>query len=339
MGPTVEYHTTDESEFNCSVIQGCTSAEQIGYMFFYTPICITGIVCNIINVVVLTGTKFTLNGSTFTYLTAMAVADLTTLSLASPIGFIRCFPPSHTWQHYFGQIYEIYIYVPFVNTFATASVWMTVAVSVERYFFVTKSRGLCSRLHTKWVILFIGIASFLFHIPYFFTRRVSDSGHKEYTDWAKSFGYNVYSWIRLFFVKLLPLFLAAVFNCLLIKIVWNANQKRKSLVYPTTVQIRRQRMQVRTTGMLITVSLVFLLCNIMEPFIHSGVYTSLFGRCSIYTETYALLRTVSNTLEMLSFATNFIVYCLFMKQFVVALSAKCICVKDKPETTVQTINY
>ena len=325
----------EDSGSNCNVTEssGCTDVEYIGYIYFHTPIALIGVILNSLNLAVFTRNKFKGCGSTYTYLTALAVADLMTCLLAWPIGIMRCVPHTYTWQHYFREIYEIYIYIPIVNSFATASVWLTVIVSMERYFFISRPSASClsSKKITKWAIAAISVCAFLINFPYFFHRTVSDTDQPNYTDWTYSIGYEVYVWCRLFLVKLIPILIIAVVNTLLGVKVCQANRRRKAMVFPSATQVRRQRMQIRTTAMLITISLIFIVCHALEPFIHSGLYTSIFGPCSTYTDTYDFWRMFINTLEIFSFATNFIVYCIFNKLFVAALRRLCKCGSNSVE--------
>ena len=318
----------------------CIKAEAIGYYIGYTPVCVIGIPLNIFNILVLSKAKFKLNGSTFTYLTAMAVADLSTLVLAWPMGLMRCLPLQHEWQHRCREFYEIYLFMPIVNTFATISVWITVAVSIERWIFIGKSltaRSLCTKTYAARVIAFLSIGALAVNFPYFFHRTPSSDPHEVvYTDWSLGSGYTAYTWCRMFLVKLIPITLVAVFNCMLLKAVYDANKRRKTMVAPLHNQAQRHKRQVRTTGMLITISCIFLLCHFLEPFIHSGIYSFLFGVCALYDDGYAIFRMVVNTLEMFSFASNFIVYCIFNRQFLVALALICHC-KSKDSMSNSTL--
>jgi len=42
---------------------------------------------------------------------------------------------------------------------------------------------------------------------------------------------------------------------------------------------RRRRQEMRVTAMLVTISMTFIVCQIGEPFVHSGVYAALRGPC------------------------------------------------------------
>ena len=67
--------------------------------------------------------------------------------------------------------------------------------------------------------------------------------------------------------------------------------------------------------MLVSISVVFLLCHFLEPMSHSVLYGAIFGECAVYTEAHLIQVMVTNTLEMFSYASNFVFYCIFHLRF------------------------
>ena len=112
-----------------------TNAEYIGYVYIYTPICIIGVITNVINLVVFYSPGFRLKRYTYQMLLiALGFCDLFCLLLASPLGVGRCVRRNEiaTWELRIRQTYEVGL-LPIVNAFASASVWLTVMASVDRY--------------------------------------------------------------------------------------------------------------------------------------------------------------------------------------------------------------
>ena len=68
-----------------------------------------------------------------TLLRGLATSDIMVCLLVFPIAFCRCIDTDQLWRKYFKTYYEVYVYLPLANTFATSSLWLVVVVSVERY--------------------------------------------------------------------------------------------------------------------------------------------------------------------------------------------------------------
>jgi hypothetical protein len=83
--------------------------------------------------------------------------------------------------------------------------------------------------------------------------------------------------------------------------------------------------EARITAMLVVISAVFVICEILEPFVHSGVFGSIFGNCSLYSNAYSITLLVANVLEVILFSVNFIIYCIFYRHFTATLKSLCCC--------------
>ena len=64
------------------------------------------------------------------------------------------------------------------------------------------------------------------------------------------------------------------------------------------VYARRIQAQNRMTVMLLSISTVFVLSNILEPFIHASIYSTLFGECSLESADYETFRMFGNLFEV-----------------------------------------
>jgi hypothetical protein len=312
---------------SCSVVPPLcwdSRLESIGYLYIHLPIAVMGIVTNILNLLVLQHAQFRARVTVFTLLQAMALADLCACVTIFPIGLCRCIEPDAggAWQTHLQQFYEIYIYLPLSNWFGCCSVWLTSVVSFERYFCVAyplKAKQVWTVRLARVIIAAIFVSSLLMYVPYFFLREIRDSPPPGYTDWGTSHGAEVYSWIRMLIVKTIPITLVALTNGLLLSHIWRLQKRRNTLVRPMGGKGAggggRSELQVRATAMVLSISAVFLLCHIVEPFSHSGLFSTLFGVCSLYNEAHRTLLITTNILEVFSYATNFFFYCVFNKQF------------------------
>ena len=261
------------------------------------------------------------------------MADLMACVTIFPIGLCRCIDPGdELWKSYLQQFFEIYIYLPLSNWFGCVSVWLTTVVSFERYFCVAyplKAKYLWTSQITRCIIIGIYISGFLMYLPYFFLRTINDEGAPPgYTDWGNSDGAYVYSWIRMFLVKTIPVVSVTVLNALLLYRLLKINNKRKTMVQPSTagnkITNRRNQLQMKATAMVVSISIVFVLCHSIEPFAHSGLYVQLVGdKCKVYNTAHRILLFTTNTAEVFSYASNFYFYCLFNKQFRGVLKQGC----------------
>ena len=316
-----------------------TMGEFIGYMYVLTPISVIGVVVNALTLLVFRNFPAPLTHASFVYLLAIALANLITCALVAPIGVVRCVPLNSSYQEIWKQIYEIYIYLPIANTFGTASVWLTTVLTYERYIVVAHSHT-CLGLHLSrprhpyHMITTVSLSAFIISAPYFLVFEVSADGSFDYTEWGASDGYSIYSWCRLLLTKMVPIVVVAVCNGLLIYTVWAARRRRLRLVGPrngekgTRSRGPTEMSEGRVTTMLCVISAVFVLCELLEPFVHSGVYSSLFGKCSLLTSTYTIILLVANVLEMVLFSANFFIYCIFYRHFTSTLRSllcKCTC--------------
>ena len=344
-GSLVSANTTD-NETECVIhFPACfeSEVEFIGYMYIDAPLNFLGIVTNILNLLVLTKPPFMVRVTAFTFLRGMAVADLLACSFIFPIGFCRCFPPGDiSWKGYMQQFYDVYIYLPLANWCGCVSTWITVASSLERFMcvaFVVKSRQFWTPSRARLIVFVIFAASFLLNMPYFFLTEIQDTPPPQYTDWGLTDGASAYFWCRSVFTKIIPITLVLVLNTLLLKNIWAMNKRhdemkskmeqpsgKDNIEKPKTEKnSARAQMQMRATLMVVSISIVFLVCHSLEPFSHSSIFSALFGKCNVYGTNHRIFIIYTNAMETVTLATNFFFYCLFNKQFWSVLKGMCCC--------------
>ena len=235
------------SRGNFSLSTCSTTAEYIGYIYIYTPIVMAGCLLNITNIVVFHYTK--VKSKTMTYLMVLAVFDLLTLSIAVPLGITRCLPTDVSWEQWMRAIYEIYLFLPFANFFATVSIWTTVVMSIDRYIHVRQSKTAqiahpvttrCQRI----TILVIILGAAAINLPFVFYREIADNGQVRDSEFSKTTGFAIYKWIRFVVIKMVPIVLMVLANSLLVKVVVDMNRKRRSLVGPLPAKARWHQTQV-----------------------------------------------------------------------------------------------
>ena len=305
-------------------------AEQIFTDYIQPGVCIFGIMCNILNIIVLTRPK--LKESPYTYLLGLAVADLGVLLMI----FIRCGISRRFGAGVYGwQLYNGYIYLPFANMFSNASVWITVCLTIERWISVTfplRAKTVCTKQYARKTMLGVAVVACIINVPRFFTREiVSDNqgsdGRVRYTavssDFEQSKIYETITWIYIACVHVVPYLTITVLNTCLLRMVYKANRDRAELnetnvTNNITVHVLRE--QRRLTVTCISIICLFLVCVVPTAFANHPVAYALFGGSQPPEEFfrksfYRLLSMVTNTLLTCNLSLNFLLYCLFNQKF------------------------
>ena len=234
------------------------------------------------------------------------------------------------------KIYEMFIFLPLVNSFGQTSIWITLAISAERCIFVTWSsaftgnkEGMWSQ-HTMKIVLTIFVVALIFNIPFWFyydAATTLDTGVSTVSNFGNSLVFEIWSWARVILGKIIPIVGVIVFNAILVKVTWMNNKKYRTMILATFMFKKRQKAQERMTAMLISISTVFAITHALEPFLINNIYTEIAGPCSNYSDVYNTLLMCVNTAECVSFASNFVSYCCFNKQFVDSLKEMFSCCK------------
>ena len=168
--------------------------KRYGYSYIMPTVCSVGIMCNIINLSVLTNRR--LKESPYTYLTALAIFDSLTLLASFTTTFSRgiwIVGPNDQHQvvnsssqllnvdydlnqYYWIKKLERRLFLPSANFFSALSVSITVALTIERYIFIKfpmRASSYCSPKYARIIILIIAMLVFLFRLPmYFFSDAI-----------------------------------------------------------------------------------------------------------------------------------------------------------------------
>ena len=270
--------------------------------------------------------------STLIYLIGLAIADLHNSFLIAPLGFTRCIAPASSDIQFFYNIYEKYV-KNLGNIFTTTGILITLTITVERFVFLVKSKGDVPEPITKRpvrsaikILTAIFISSAGCCVPLFlYFDDVSAEQPVQRSQFAETTEYEVYAWYRLLVVKLTPMFTISVLNIALVKNIRDNNRRLKAMVFSTTVYKRRMQAQNKLTVMLLSISAVFVLGHLIEPFMDTSIFTSLFGDCSIETLQYETIRMFGNWVESLTWASNFVSYYVFNSTFRYQLNNLAVC--------------
>uniref|UniRef100_A0A182JY91 G-protein coupled receptors family 1 profile domain-containing protein n=1 Tax=Anopheles christyi TaxID=43041 RepID=A0A182JY91_9DIPT len=217
----------------------------------------------------------------------------------------------------------------------TASVWLTLALAVQRYIYVCHApaaRTWCTIPRVKKCIAYICVAALLHQSSRFFDKsytlitivwngQMTNVCHVETADWihkytSEDFYYTFYFSFRILFVHLTPCASLVALNVLLFRAMKQAQQKRERLFKDN---MKRECKRIRdsncTTLMLIVVVTVFLVVEI--PL---GVITALHIISSLmyeFLDYYVanLFILFANFFLIVSYPINFAIYCGMSRQF------------------------
>ena len=309
-----------EEQTTCSTV-----IEKIGYLFVLPVICLLGVCFNTIILMIFAQSSFRtqMTPSLVIYLTGLTITDLINSLIALPLGFIRCVHAPHSDVQYGYNLYEKYIWLSVGHMPITMSIWITLALTSERFLFLLNSggevtgqtvrkSGCCSGVALAGII----VTAIGFCIPlFFYYDPVTDNDSLQRSEFAKSLGYEIYSWIRVFIVQLIPIITVAALNFALIRIIKVSNEKLRYMVLPGAVVVKRIQSQNKTTIMLLSISSVFVLCNLLEPFSYVSVYTVIFGECSDKSMEFEIFRMFACIFQSVTYGSNFVSYCVFHNLF------------------------
>ncbi|XP_041360509.1 FMRFamide receptor-like [Gigantopelta aegis] len=287
-----------------------------------------GVLGNVLNMVILT--RRSMKSSTNCYLTALAAFDTLylvfslTLSFKHYSTFSRI--PSYVYWYPYGRV--------FTDMSANVSVLLTVTFTVERYIGVClpmKGRILCTVQRAKVIIAVVVAAAIMCTVPELFEMTVVEKTVDnvsfpvaDYTEFSLSYGYKMgYYWFFVTVFTFIPLILLCVFNGILIQSVFNAVKIRRqmTLTSPSNNAHRSPRYageQQKITKMLITVVLVFLLCQI--PGAVLLLYWSYVDLAAVklpvkIKNDLKIAGNCTNLLVQINASINFILYSLISTKF------------------------
>lgn len=256
-------------------------------------VCALGIIANVLNIVVLT--RKNMISATNCILTGLAVSDGLTMVAYFPFALrFYCLygtvPSSE--RNTLGAMRFLLFYACFSVVVHTVSIWLTVTLAVFRYIFIKYPRqgtDLCTLQRAKIAVFLNFVVTLIVCIPNFVTITVQgEAEEKNATEvlWVitfkresptERFVYNFNFWIQAILVKLVPCVGLTILSILLVRTMKQAEQRRKNLkmktLKPTKEDNGRDRKSTRTTRMLLSVVVLFLLTEFPQGVLNllSGV--------------------------------------------------------------------
>lgn len=234
-----------------------------------------------------------------------------------------------------------------------SSVWLIVAVTVERYFAVChplRAHDLCSFRRAKHVIIAPILVFSLVNAHVFFTVELTRSNFTS-SGFTCDAGTNyrvliqeVWPWVDAAIYSFIPFIILVVLNGLIIRQVFAARLQRDYMARQkrmrntntnnTNANKSRSHSSRKLTMMLLLVSLSFLITTL--PMNVTIILTASWNNGHIHSNsqmaTFILAKTVSELLMYVNHSINFYLYCItgrtFRMQIVNILCRCCGCTRD-----------
>ena len=262
---------------------------------------VLGVVGNILNLIVLCQKQFR-NQVFYNLLTALACFDISfILSFSTSVGYqsLACNP--------FNLLIR-YITYPILNVGLTGSVYMTIAVSMERYIGVCHPNSSYRRSAKTYIIPVI-IITVLYNFPRFVERSFSVSSgtfNQSYAEWARTELYqNIYHlWASIIVITVIPLAMMLYLNGAILARIYKASRLMAD------VRFEQQKPYGNSTRILFGIVLIFLLC-----FTPRVVYKCFYYLSSKDKSEWYSVSPIYKFGLILNSSANFIIYCLIGNDF------------------------
>ena len=198
-------------------------------------ICTFGCITNLLSIIVLLNSK--MKNISYKYILATNLSDLLYLSLNSYTIIIRCNDcPLHFT--YFTQWYDIYIVNYFQNCLAIFSIFITIYLSLLRYFKFKNKMKFLKLIHYYLVIGILFLISLVYYFPFLFFNDIIQIHHNssssnnntslfvEYSSIKNTLGSSMYGTITKI-ILLAIYFILAIFILTFINIIIAIHFKKK----------------------------------------------------------------------------------------------------------------
>ena len=314
---SMDYNDTIDEKFKAEQ-EWYRNTEYIIDRYVTHYIALVGIIGNLINLVVLSRRSLTahmgrLEKSSHIGLIALAVSD-----------FLYCmcsFPQAwndHTFSRpsiSFWLVYDTYG-TACINCFLLSSSWLTMSMAVCRYLAIChplRARQYLGMTASRTIIIVVFCLSILFNLPRFWMKQINHidcmGGGKLYFHMpgymqSNDVAHIAYSWLYFIFGILLPLVVLAYCNIFLIKAIQSSHKLRREHSSDST---EATRIVTLTLCIIVVMYIVLVgpaeLVTFWKPFVSDNALQ------------YGLAVRICNSLQMLNFAVNFILYCIINVHF------------------------
>ena len=303
--------------------------EDIFYIVITPALCIFGCIGNLINLIVLTKIRMRMRkmdgpkeGSTHLGLTLMAVSDLLFCLSACPRGFSKLSPTMSLFEYREFRLYYQTYGTGFLTTFILTSTWITVALAVLRYFAICHpliSRRTDNALWGRVAYSAVTFLSIVINLPSFWqfkidTLDVKGNGEVYFLIDIGYFAPNdtpgkIFQWVRAVYGIFIPAVVLGFCNLSLILALRQSQKMRRTY----RVQDSAFKNSSRITLLLVVLVVMFII--LVFPSELMDFFAENIKQDVVKTETFLVVRSFANVLQVLNFSVNFVVYCIMNVHF------------------------
>ena len=325
----VSYHCGDMASNQTNVTSHEMNIDQINQLklinywtngIITNTIVILGLIGNILTIVILS--QRAMRSSTNYYLSALAVWDSIVLICTGLLIGLQGILANDSYYMTTVFAYVVSYIYPLALVAQTATIWLTVSFTVERYIAVChplKAASMCTISRAKIVIAGVSLGSTLYNIPRWFDYRPRVVVQNPNVPSARMiiagrtlFSQNpvylqvYFSWLYVPIMCIVPLVVLSVLNTFLILAVRKSQRQRKDM------NVKQSR-ENNVTIMLVTVVIVFIICQV--PALVYNIAWAIDNKYVNYVFGYQVLSTMRNFLVNFNSAINFLLYCALGQKF------------------------
>ncbi|KAH9499279.1 hypothetical protein Btru_003600 [Bulinus truncatus] len=273
-----------------------------------------GAVGNALAIIVLT--RRTMHTSTNIFLTALAISD--NVVLMNSLCLLSMPELSTTFKKQVFAYVIVYIY-PAGLVAQTATVWLTVSFTVERYIAVChplRAASMCTIARARLVVMGILAVSVVYNMPRWFEYTITEHPDTNNTtclmanatDLANDSIYHkiYFGWLYFLVMCSIPICSLTILNAFLIVAVRRSKRQRRDM------NVKQSR-ENNVTIMLVSVVMVFIVCQV--PALIYNIAYGIDNDKVIHSVGWIILSNCRNNLVTLNSAVNFILYCALGQKF------------------------
>ena len=287
-------------------------------------IAVIGMILNGLSLPVLASRHF--RQSSYTYLAALAIADLLSLLLFS----LNAVGKGHFSARYSWVVFEAKVYLPCGFMCNTVSMLLTVSVAMERcVFFYSPARAKqwCSHKQAREMVLFISACGICYSVPGYFAYDISDDPpfRVAFTEFGRGWFHIALCWVHVLIVSFGSCIALIIFNVLLIRGLRAMQHPRRPANFQPSGQQRQKLEEARLTLMLVSVFTVFVIGELPAIVVSRSSMTAMetiTGHDVTHLPVYRMASLVATILVVMQHSANFLIYCLSNRHFLAVLQAK-----------------
>ena len=299
-----------------------TSVKHTWFAVVIPIISFLGIVGNVFNLLVLTRRRML---SSMDRLEKSATYGLIALAVSDMIFCVTVFPHAFIYEesyivdgsHHFFLYYKLYG-IGLVNLFLMISTWLIVTMSINRYIVVVyplHARSTLSTFRTVLIIILVYIISTILTLPFFLHHKIVqciDLDRNVQVEYQSRFQPKVMrgvlfymKWIWPILADFIPIGILAFCNT---RLVWELKRATSTRKRTAHGQIVKESNHKVTLTLVIIVLMLLFLVSPSEILRYINPYKS-------WGDTGHVVASITNVLQAINFAFNFILYCVVSATF------------------------